>query len=67
MIIVRLGLRLDGLQLRESAENFIPRVSFDPLFLKTEVLSRSFAGKTGTEWGRYKVASGSVNRRWSDP
>jgi len=67
VIILRLGPRLKGPQFGQGAENRVPSVSFDPLFLKSKTVPGSLAGKTSTERGRYEIAARSVNRRRSDP
>jgi len=67
IIVVWLGLRFKSPQFGQSAEDRVPCVSFDAFFLKTEAVPRSLAGKPSTKWGRYEIATGSVNSRWGDP
>ena len=66
-LVITMWLRLEGPQFGQCAEDRVPRVSLHPFFLKSEVVPGSFAGKASTEWGRYEIAAGSINRRWSDP
>lgn len=67
IIVLRLELGLKGPQFGQGAEDCVPSVSFDSLFLKSKAVPGSLAGKTSAEWGRYEIITRSVNRRWSDP